>query len=93
MTNHFEGMSADPFSYEDFERIRERLIETIHAHLTDLDKEFILSAESGSPRWDIHNFEAFPAVRWKLQNIQKLMANDPQKHQMQQEELKRKLFG
>lgn len=93
MTNHFEGMSADSFSYEDFERVREMLIETIHTQLTDLDKEFILSMGSDSPRWDIHNFADFPAVRWKLQNIQKLMANDPQKHQAQQEELKKKLFG
>lgn len=92
MTNHFDGMTADAFSYEDFEHVRERLIETIHTQLTDLDKEFILSIGSENPRWDIHNFADFPAVRWKLQNIQKLMANDPQKHQAQQEELKKKLF-
>lgn len=93
MTNHFDGMTADAFSYEDFEQTRERLIETIYTQLTDVDKEFILSIGSESPRWDIHNFADFPAVRWKLQNIQKLMANDPQKHQAQQEELKSKLFG
>lgn len=93
MTNNFDGMTADTFSYEDFERTREKLIKTIHMRLTKLDKDFILSIGSESPRWDIHNFADFPSVRWKLQNIQKLMANDPQKHQAQQEELKKKLFG
>ena len=69
MTNHFDGMTADAFSYEDFEHVWEELIERIHARLTDLDKEFILSVESGNPRWEIYTFADFPAVRWKLQNI------------------------
>ena len=91
MTNHFDGMTADAFSYEDFKHVREQLIETIHARLTDLDKEFILSVESGNPRWEIYNFADFPAVRWKLQNIEKLIANDTQKHLAQQKELEKKL--
>jgi predicted nucleotidyltransferase component of viral defense system len=93
MNNHFDGMTAATFSYKDFEHTRERLIETIHTQLTDLDKEFIISVGSGSPRWDIYNFADFPSVHWKLQNIQKLIANDPQKHKAQQEELKKKLMG
>lgn len=91
MANHFDGMTADAFSYEDFEHVREQLIETIHARLTDLDKEFILSVESGNPRWDIYNFADFPAVRWKLQNIQKLIASDANKHLSQLKELEKKL--
>lgn len=91
MENQFDGMTIDAFSYEDFERVREQLIETIHARLTDLDKEFIVSAESGNPRWDIYNFADFPAVRWKLQNIEKLIANDAYKHLSQLKELEKKL--
>jgi predicted nucleotidyltransferase component of viral defense system len=91
MANQFDGMTANIFSYEDFERVREKLIRTIHEHLTSLDKDFILSIGSGNPRWDIHNFANFPAVRWKLQNIQKLIANAPQKYQAQEEELRTKL--
>lgn len=91
MAKHFDGMTANVFSYEDFEYVREQLIETIHARLTDLDKEFILSVESGNPRWDIYNFADFPAVRWKLQNIQKLIASDANKHLSQLKELEKKL--
>lgn len=91
MANHFDGMTANVFSYEDFEYVREQLIETIHARLTDLDKEFILSVESGNPRWDIYNYADFPAVRWKLQNIQKLIASDANKHLSQLKELEKKL--
>lgn len=91
MSNHFTGMTADAFSYEEFELVREQLIETTHTNLTKLDKEFILSIGSDNPRWDIYNFSEFPAVRWKLQNIQKLIASDAQKHLYQQNELKIKL--
>ncbi|HPH06166.1 MAG TPA: nucleotidyl transferase AbiEii/AbiGii toxin family protein [Methylotenera sp.] len=91
MENQFDGMTIDAFCYEDFERVREQLIEAIHARLTDLDKEFIMSVESGNPRWDIYNFADFPAVRWKLQNIEKLIANDAYKHLSQLKELEEKL--
>lgn len=92
MTKHFDGMTADDFSYEDFEHVREQLIKTINTQLTDTDKEFILSVESGNPRWDIYNFGDFPAVRWKLQNIQTLIANDADKHMSQLKELEKKLL-
>lgn len=69
MSNQFEGMSDVPFTYDDFETIRNLLIQTIHENLTDLDKEFLLSFENGTPAWSLDDFEAFPSVQWKLQNI------------------------
>lgn len=93
MTNKFEGMSEEPFSYEEFEQTRERLIETIHASLTDEDKAFLLSFKNVEPDWGIYDFERFPAVQWKLQNLQKLKQSNPHKHQEQYEVLREKLTG
>jgi predicted nucleotidyltransferase component of viral defense system len=70
--NHFEGMTLEAFTYADFEKAREGLVQTIHASLTAEDREFILSIKRLTPRWDIYDFEDFPSVKWKLQNIQKL---------------------
>lgn len=93
MTNQFEGMSNEPFTYEDYEATREKLISTILKSLTEQDKEFLLSFKSLTPNWDIYDFERFPSVQWKLLNLQKLKDKNPEKHQEQYEALKRKLDG
>lgn len=91
MINHFEGMTAEPFSYVEFEATRESLVSTIHNNLTDHDKEFLLSIKDLRPNWAIYDFEQFPAVQWKLRNLEKLKAQNPTKHQEHFNELKRKL--
>jgi len=91
MANHFEGMSQESFTYDDFENAREKLVGTIHAKLTDKDKEFLLSVKNVAPDWSIHDFERFPAVQWKLQNLRKLKETNPEKHREQYEALKEKL--
>jgi len=84
-------MTVEPFSYEEFEATRENLIRTIHNNLTDYDKEFLLSVKNLTPNWVLYDFERFPAVQWKLRNLEKLKAQNPTKHQAQYDELKRKL--
>lgn len=93
MVNQFEGMSEEPFSYEAFELTRERLIETIHASLTDEDMAFLLSVKNVEPDWSIYDFEKFPAVQWKLKNLKKLKDANPEKHKEQYQALKDKLTG
>ncbi len=91
MTNQFEGMSEEPFSYEDYEATREKLVEIIHQNLTSQDKAFLLSVKAVTPDWSIYDFERFPAVQWKLQNLQKLKDSNPEKHQEQYEALRDRL--
>lgn len=79
MVNHFDGMSSEPFTYEDFEKIRATLIDTIRQNLTAKDKEFLLSFSNLTPDWSINDFERFPAVQWKLQNLTKLKVNNLEK--------------
>jgi len=92
MVNHFEGMSADPFSYEDFEAYREKLVDIIHSNLTERDKEFLLSFKKLTPNWEIHDFERFPSVQWKLKNLRDLKVQNPSKLQDLHDELERKLY-
>jgi predicted nucleotidyltransferase component of viral defense system len=91
MVNQFEGMSEEDFSYEEYEAVRKKLITTIHERLTEKDRKFLLSVKNLTPDWSIYDFERFPAVQWKLQNLQKLKTTNPQKHQQQYEALKAKL--
>jgi predicted nucleotidyltransferase component of viral defense system len=81
MENQFEGMSKEPFTYENFEETREKLITVINTTLNDSDKKFLLSFESTAPNWNIYDFEKFPSVQWKLQNLIKLKSKNPKKHQ------------
>lgn len=80
-TNHFSGMTRQSFTYEDYESTRLLLIEKIHASLTSEDKHFLLMFEQGTPDWSFYDFSIFPAVQWKLLNIQILKSQNPDKHQ------------
>lgn len=91
LTNQFDGMTADPFSYEEYEQIRENLVKTIHERLTDEDKAFLLAFKNLVPDWSRLNFADFPSIKWKLQNLQKLKDSNPGKHAELYEALKKKL--
>ena len=91
LVNQFEGMTAEPFTYEEYEQIREKLIKTIHERLTDEDKEFLLAFKNLKPDWGKLNFADFPSIKWKLQNLQKLKESNPDKHAELYEALKRKI--
>ena len=79
MANQFEGMSSEPFTYDDFEKTRAVLINTLQQSLTREDKVFLLSFSDLNPDWNIYDFERFPAVQWKLQNLIKLKADNLEK--------------
>lgn len=81
LLNQFEGMSPEPFTYGDFEKIRKELIKVIHQNLTAEDKEFLMGFGEGTPNWDVYDFERFPAVQWKLQHLINLKNRNPKKHE------------
>lgn len=92
LTNQFTGMTIEEFTYADFEATRIRLVETVNKALTDSDKEFLLSVKNAEPDWRIYDFERFPTVQWKLQNLRKLKSMNSKKHQEQYDLLKERLF-
>ncbi len=95
LENQFKGMSDIEFSYTDYEDARINLVTQVNAALTETDKDFIISFEEGTPDWskccagDLSNY---PAVKWKLQNIERLKETNPQKHQQSVEHLKQSLI-
>lgn len=82
MANQFDGMTEIPFTYQEFEDTRTRLIADVNALMTDADKRFLVSFEKGTPAWDGYEFEylkEYPSVKWKLLNLAKLAKQNPQK--------------
>ena len=90
--NQFEGMTFKPFSYKDFKRARVKLLETIHDSLSAVDKKFLISFENSEPNWEIYDFEKFPAIQWKLMNLEKVKNAHPKKHAKGLNSLKSKLL-
>lgn len=78
--NQFSGMTKEPFSYKDFERTRDQLLITLHDSLTTEDKEYVVAFKNVTPNWKHLNFKKFPAIQWKLRNLQNLKMSNPQKH-------------
>ena len=71
----FKGMTFDEVSLEVLETTLPRLVETLHASLTDADKAFLLSFKKGKPDWrhlGLDHIELLPSVRWKLLNLGKM---------------------
>lgn len=91
MDNQFSGMTDIPFTYEEFEETRAKLINDVKSLMSEADKKFLISFESGQPEWDGYEFEYFkeyPSVQWKLLNLKKLAKQNPQKLRDEVEYLK-----
>ncbi len=91
LESQFEGMSVEPFTYSDFEKARQSLLEAIQGGLTLEDRKFLLSVKDLSPDWSVYDFKDFPSVKWKLQNIERLRSDNPSKYHEQCDQLKNKL--
>ena len=74
---------------------RAMLVNDVKSLMTDADKKFLISFESGQPEWDGYEFEYFkeyPSVQWKLLNLKKLAKQNSQKLQEEVDKL-RNLFN
>lgn len=95
MERQFSGMSEIPFTYNDFEATREKLVNDVNSVMTEDDKRFLISFEELTVDWDnipYSSFKEYPSVRWKIQNLQKLKASNPKKLKAEAYKL-RKIFG
>lgn len=73
--NEFEGMSFDPITLEELQSIPERLMFELKSHFTQRDFDFLISFKSSEPDWNLapkESIQYLPAIRWKLENIQKI---------------------
>lgn len=95
MERQFSGMSEVPFSYEDFEATREKLVTDVNSVMTEDDRQFLTGFENLTVDWEnspYSSFKEYPSVRWKIQNLQKLKASNPKKLKAEADKL-RKIFG
>lgn len=79
----FEGMTAGPISIAQLEEARAKLFTDILAKIDGPAMKFLLSLHDGEPDFDaigLPQAANLPAVRWKLQNLEKLKKNNPDKH-------------
>ena len=89
--NQFSGMTSVEFSYDDYEKTRATLIDSIQRRLTNDEKKFFLSFEMGEPDWKLFPhpvLKNLPAIQWKLLNIKKLKKDKPKKHEQKINELR-----
>ena len=79
----FEGMTNVPAPLAELIETRTRLLADIKAKLNEPARKFLLSLHDASPEFDLiglpHAAE-LPAVRWKVQNLEKLKRENPDKH-------------
>ena len=91
MENQFNGMTLEPFTYEEYEKVRESLIELIWKGLTAEDKDFLLKFHNLTPDWEKYHYADFPSIRWKLLNLGRLKQNNPEKYSQMNSLLKQLL--
>ena len=86
----FVGMTTEPVSLEVIESTRERVFEELPWLLTNEHKEFLTGFTRGEPDWALlkcPHAAKLPAIRWKLQNIQKFKGKNPDAFEKQASEL------
>jgi predicted nucleotidyltransferase component of viral defense system len=84
----FIDMAEKEVSLEDLLKARDKYLSIVKKNLTESERRFLLSLKEGAPKWNllgIPGIENFPAVLWKLANIQKMTKK---KHQDQIARLK-----
>src|SRR6056297_1538218 len=94
-TREFEGMTKTPVALGYLLETRKQLTADIQSRFDENTKRFLLSLHDGVPEFEaIARPQAadLPAVRWKLMNIKKLIAENTEKHAAQRAELEA-LFG
>lgn len=71
----FKDMTVDEVTLKNLVIARSVLIKKVKALLTENEKEFLISFKKGEPMWKLLNLdgiEDFPAVKWKLKNLEVL---------------------
>jgi predicted nucleotidyltransferase component of viral defense system len=92
----FAGMTTEPGSIEELVKTRQRLFTELPASLDRNEIEFLRTLARAKPEWSllgIPHLEELPAIRWKLQNLEKLARESPAKLTAQLDAFDRGLDG
>lgn len=94
-TKEFEGMTTEELPLDVLYAAREQLIRELRQRLSGKAAAFLESVHNCEPDFDLIGLPQaadLPAVKWKLMNLKKFMASDPDRHAAQLEAL-RALFA
>lgn len=87
---NFVGMTVEEVPLQVLLDTRTELVRGVHGRLTQDQKDFLVSLTRAEPQWDlidIPHLQDMPAIRWKLQNLNKLKASNEVKFNAQIKEL------
>ncbi|PQA89239.1 nucleotidyl transferase AbiEii/AbiGii toxin family protein [Hyphococcus luteus] len=79
----FVGMTTTPTTIDELTGARAALIDNIQSRLKENAATFLKTLAVGAPDFvllGLPDAANLPAIRWKLQNIEKLKASNPEKH-------------
>ena len=71
----FVGMPTETVALERLIEVQNALPRQVLTALNDTHREFLLGFKNGNPDWSLlpfNNIQELPAVRWKLQNLEKM---------------------
>jgi hypothetical protein len=88
--NNFKGMTVEPVDLGELVAVRIRLMDDLKHGLDPAERKFFLSLVAAEPDWTLlglPHLEHLPAIRWKLQNLEKLKKADPRRFAQQSETL------
>ncbi len=89
--SEFQGMTDENFTYNQHEETLRYLINLIQKKLKKYYKDFLLNFVALNldfKKTNISNIEKLPAIKWKMQNLEKLKNANPKKFQQEYLNLK-----
>jgi len=89
--NEFDGMTREPITLNELVEVRRKLRAELPSAITLNQKKFLISLASAEPDWSLmkcRHLAELPAIRWKLQNLDKLKKFNPSKFAQQADELR-----
>jgi predicted nucleotidyltransferase component of viral defense system len=92
----FVGMTTEPVTLDALLEVRERMFRELPSALGDDEREFLRTLVRARPDWsllDIPHLEELPAIRWRLQNLEQLSRNQPERFRALADALDERLGG
>jgi predicted nucleotidyltransferase component of viral defense system len=92
----FRGRTSEPIELAELLSARSRLLHELPRSLTSDERQFLRSLASAEPRWellDVEHAQQLPAIKWKVQNLQKLARENKANLHEQADELDRRFEG
>ncbi len=77
-TAEFRGMADAEVTLEELQETWHRFVRELRASLGERERRFLVSLKRKQPEWellDLPGAQEWPAVRWKLQNLERMTAD------------------